>query len=407
GNDVAGALRGKVESVTAVEIDPVIIDFGRQVHPERPYDDRRVKIVNDDARSFFATSKETFDVIAFGLLDSHTSGSAMTNARLDHYVYTRESLTQAKALLNPGGVVVLSFEAQKPHIADRMARALGEVFGEAPMVFRVPGNTYGWGGVFFVAGDQAAARRQIAADPRFAALVKEWETAMPFALPGTSEVPSDDWPYIYLESRHVPPLYFLLCVALVGLFAFGARQLESPKILRGWDRTQTHFALLGAAFMLLEVQNISKAAVVLGNTWVVNAVIISGVLCMILLANALAGWAKKLPVWPVYAALVGSCAGLYFVDLSQFAGLPYAAKAVVVGLIASLPMLFSGLVFAKSFAVAERKDSALGANLFGSLVGALLQTITFVTGVKALLLIVGVLYCLAGLTRPLAASRAR
>ena len=35
--------------------------------------------------------------------------------------------------------------------------------------------------------------------------------------------------------------------------------------------------------MLLEVQNISKAAVVLGNTWIVNAVIISGVMVMILL----------------------------------------------------------------------------------------------------------------------------
>ena len=30
---------------------------------------------------------------------------------------------------------------------------------------------------------------------------------------------------------------------------------------------------MGAAFLLLEVQNISKASVVLGNTWVVSAVV--------------------------------------------------------------------------------------------------------------------------------------
>ncbi|HLQ46543.1 MAG TPA: hypothetical protein VK137_17500, partial [Planctomycetaceae bacterium] len=91
GNDVAGALRGGAKHVTAVEIDPAIIDFGRRFHPEHPYDSPSVQVVNDDARSYFATSQEKYDLIIFGLLDSHTTTS-LTNARLDHYVYTRESL---------------------------------------------------------------------------------------------------------------------------------------------------------------------------------------------------------------------------------------------------------------------------------------------------------------------------
>ena len=123
GNDAAGALRHGVEQVTAVEIDQEIIELGRRHHPERPYDSPRVTLVNDDARSFFATSKDRFDVIVFGLLDSHTT-TAMTNARLDHYVYTKESLQHARSLLAEGGVMVLSFEARKPYIADRMERAL-------------------------------------------------------------------------------------------------------------------------------------------------------------------------------------------------------------------------------------------------------------------------------------------
>jgi hypothetical protein len=152
--------------------------------------------------------------------------------------------------------------------------------------------------------------------------------------------------------------------------------------------------------MLLEVQNISKAAVVLGNTWVVNAVIISGVMVMILLSNLLAARFPKLPLAPVYALLVGSCVGLYFLDLSTFAFLPYATKAAVVGLLTSLPMLFSGIVFIRSFAAAQRKDTALGANLIGALVGGLLQSITFVTGIKALLLVVALFYLAAILSRP-------
>ena len=109
GNDTAGALRHGVEQITAVEIDPEIMALGRRYHPERPYDSPRVKLVNDDARSFFATTRDRFDVIVFGLLDSHTT-TAMTNARLDHYVYTRESLAHVRMLLADGGIVVLSFE---------------------------------------------------------------------------------------------------------------------------------------------------------------------------------------------------------------------------------------------------------------------------------------------------------
>lgn len=152
--------------------------------------------------------------------------------------------------------------------------------------------------------------------------------------------------------------------------------------------------------MLLEVQNISKASVVLGNTWQVNTVIISGILGMSLLANWIAYKFPNLPMTPVYALLIGSALGLYFIDLATFGFLPYFMKALIVGSITSLPMLFSGIVFVRSFAVAEDKSNALGANLIGALVGALLQSITFITGIKALLLVVAGFYLLSLFTAP-------
>jgi hypothetical protein len=187
---------------------------------------------------------------------------------------------------------------------------------------------------------------------------------------------------------------------MVLLFLYCSRRLGSPIQLRRWQRADWHFFFLGAAFLLLEVQNISKASVVLGNTWWVNAVIISGILTMILLANLVASRFPRLPLALVYLALVGSCLALYFVDISQFAFLPYATKAVLVGTLTTVPMLFSGIVFIRSFVRVEQKDTALGANLIGALVGGLLQSVTFVIGIKALLLIVAGLYVLALLTRP-------
>jgi spermidine synthase len=399
GNDAAGALRHGVSSITAVEIDPAIIAMGQEFHPERPYSSPNVQLVNDDARSFFATTGGKFDVISFGLLDSHTATS-MTNARLDHYVYTIESITQAKSRLNEGGIVVLSFEAQKSFIADRIRRALKEVFGHDPLVFRLPPSRYGFGGVIFVSGDMNTIQKQLDATPELLRYVKHFQEAYPLYFTNDTKLTSDDWPYIYLESPKIPTLYYLLAFLMILLLVRSLRKWEARTAIHIKSYTFWHFFFLGAAFLLLEVQNISKAAVVLGNTWLVNAVIISSILGMALLANWIAYQFPNLPLRVVYSLLIGVCLGLYFVDLARFGFLPYFTKAVIVGSLTSLPMLFSGIVFTRSFTVAKEKSSALGANLIGALVGALLQSVTFITGIKALLLIVACFYLLSLLTLP-------
>ncbi len=404
GNNAAAAVRHGVPDVTAVEIDPAIIAIGRAYHPERPYASSAVRLVNDDARSFLATTHGKFDLISFGLLDSHTT-TAMTNARLDHYVYTRESIARARSLLAPGGVMVLSFEAQKPFIADRMAGVLRDVFGESPIAFLVPPSAYGWGGVIFVAGDLSVARQQIAANPRLAGFIEASQRMFPLDMTYQTRLTTDDWPYIYLRSARIPLLYFLLGILIAVLFVRSYRRWHATGVVTRWDRAHWHFAFLGAAFLLLEVQNISKASVALGNTWQVNAVIVSGVLLMALLANLIAHRYPRLPLPPVYALLIGTAAGLYFVDIARFASLPYATKALLVGGLTTLPMLFSGIVFVRSFAAAARKDEALGANLIGALAGGLLQSLTFVTGIKALLLVVAGLYALSLLTSFQATTR--
>ena len=220
------------------------------------------------------------------------------------------------------------------------------------------------------------------------------------ALPFTTKITSDDWPYIYLQGPSIPLLYYLLACLMVLLLLRCHKYLALSDLVSTWSRSHWHFFFLGAAFLLLEVQNISKASVVLGNTWEVNAVIVSGVLAMILLANLLAQRFPHLPLRVVYLCLVGTCLALYFVDLSRFAFLPYATKTLIVGGLTTLPMLFSGIVFIRSFASVAGKDQALGANLIGALIGALLQSVTFITGIRALLLIVAGLYLLSLLTIP-------
>lgn len=404
GNDVAGALRHQVQSVTAVEIDPAIISLGQKLHPENPYSSPQVMIINDDARSFFATTEEKYDVISFGLLDSHTTTS-MTNARLDHYVYTKESITQAKSRLKQGGILTLTFYVERLFIADRMERLLEEVFSQPPLVFVAEPSEYGRGGVMFVTGDLENIQRQLAQNDRLAAYIHHQQEKYSLNLTHQTKVITDDWPYLYLESPKVPMLYFFLTGLMIVIFARSYKKWHANDNVSLVNRNFWHFFFLGAAFLLLEVQNISKASVVLGNTWQVNAVIISSVLAMALLANWIAYKFPKLSITPVYLLLVGTCLGLYFIDLARFGFLPYPMKAVIVGILTSLPMLFSGVIFVRSFAIASEKSNALGANLMGALAGALLQSITFVIGIKALLLIVASFYFLALLTTPAQALR--
>jgi hypothetical protein len=398
GNDVAGALRQSAKQITAVEIDPGIIALGERYHPERPYASANVQIVNDDARAFFVNTTDRYDVICFGLLDSHTT-TAMTNARLDHYVYTKESLEMARSRLAKGGIVTLNFAAHRFFIADRIAATLREVFGVPPLAFRIPGSIWGYGGVMFVAGDLKSVRDRIEGQPKLKRLIAQWSQQNPLPFKFTTKITTDDWPYLYLDKPRIPLLYYFLALMLLALFLYTRWRFGLAEVTANWRTADWHFFFLGAGFLLLEVQNISKAAAVLGNTWQVNAVIISGILIMILLSNLIAATFPRMPLIIAYLGLFGSCLLLYALDLFEFMYLPYAARAAVVGSLSALPIFFSGIVFIRSFAASANKHQALGANLMGSLVGGMLQSITFVTGIKALLLIVAALYLVSALTR--------
>jgi hypothetical protein len=400
GNGVVGMLRSGAGHVTAVDIDPEILSMGRRLHPDRPYDSDQVDAVNTDARSFFARTKGTYDVITFGYLDAHTT-TALTNAGLDNYVYTEESLAHVKDLLNEGGIVTLAFAPTHRFILDRLAVELRDVFGEEPLVFKQHAIDDGTSGALFVAGDLETARRRIASKSELGRL-RFLQSEDPAYLPYTTPPATDDWPYLYLDHPRIP-LLFVLLAGLMGLLVlYASKTLDLPPTMnpRHWHRDAWHFFFLGAAFLLLEVQNISKASVVLGNTWLVNAVIITGVLAMVLIANAIVIRWPRIPVAPVFGILIATVLALYFVDLARFAFMDPLPKAVLVGGLTTLPMVFSGIVFARAFAVSPHKDHALGANLLGALVGAILQSLSFLLGIKALLLVVAAFYFAALLTRP-------
>ncbi|HYB72818.1 MAG TPA: methyltransferase domain-containing protein [Candidatus Sulfotelmatobacter sp.] len=386
GNDVAGALRNGAGRVVAVEIDPQIFTEGRRLHPERPYSSPRVEAVVNDARNYFKHADRRFDLILFGLLDSHTLSSSFANIRLDNYVYTREAFAEAKRLLGEGGLVVVKFEVQREWLGRRMQEMLSAVFGRPPLVFRDE-EGLGSRAVVFVAGDPGRIAAALAADGELAAFVREHAVAYP---PTPVAMASDDWPFLYHQGRYIPTIYLVFSVLLAATAALFAR-----RSLAGEMRGQWHFFFLGAAFLLLEVQVVSRLALFFGTTWIVNAVVLSAVLVMILLANLVASRWPAPGYVPCYAGLLASILLLYGLPLDRLFLPSELAKGLAVGGLFTLPLFFAGLIFITSFRAAPRKDAAFGANLLGAILGGFLESLAFLTGMRFLLLLAAALYLLS------------
>lgn len=372
GNDVAAALRNGMGSIDAVEIDPTIYRLGLRLHPEHPYQDPKVQVFIDDARSFFNKHSPPYDLIAFGLLDSHTLLSSFSSVRLDSFVYTLNSFQQVKKLVREGGWVVLIF-AVNEWIEERLGLMMSEVFGRDNLWVYSSGEDY----AIFIAGpvspEQAAAFH-----------LQPWKSN-----PAVGEIPlpTDDWPYLYLRGKIIPSgtwqgilLIIVLCLLII--------RRSFPEALKpDW-----HFWLLGAAFLLIEFKSITELALLFGTTWFVNSLAISGVLLMALCANLIVLNTKRIPINLVYILLFSSLLISYFFPLEWLANFPGILKALVSMVFLSLPLFFSGMIFSESLRRAGETSRPLASNFSGSAVGGLLEYSSLFWGIKSLYLTAALLY---------------
>ena len=392
GNDIAGALRNGAGRVVAVEIDPLVVKLGRELHFEHPYQSQRVDTIVDDARSYLQNSQDHFDLIVFSLLDSHTTSSHFSNIRIDNYVYTKEAFESAKKLIAPGGLMIVKFWVPQPWIAGRLRALVEEVFGHPPLQIQTQSASqimgYSAGGYFLIAGseDRIAAALK---DPNLAAYVQSHSRYDAQSAPITT----DDWPYFYQRQRGLPVSVIAISVVLVFM-CWWFLQTTNMSL----SRIRWPFFFLGAGFMLLEAQIVSKMALLFGTTWVVNSIVISGLMILIVLANYLVDSKPQFPYWLAYLGLFCSMLINYVVPLETFFFRSVALKAFVATVVLCLPVFFAGIIFIRTFAEARFSGSALGANLFGAMVGGMLESGSYWFGIKALLIVAALLYLSSALT---------
>ena len=379
GNDVAAALRNTSAQITAVEIDPFILKLGERLHFERPYQSPRVKIVNDDARSYIQNSRNKFDLILFSLLDSHTTASSFSNIRIDNFVYTQEAMSRARELLNPDGLMIVKFQVENRWIGERLSGLLQAAFHAPPIeISSLPQFGYGTGGTFYIIGSSDAMRR-ISQDPSLA----RFERTAPES---HVTLTTDDWPYFYQRERGLPGAILGMSGFLIFFSWYLVRSLlgrAQQEIKPAW---KTHFFLLGAGFMLLEAQIVSKMALLFGTTWVVNSIVISGLLLLIVMANLIFERWKSYPLALPYVGIIVSAMLAYIIPLRVLLFEHLGLRITIATLFLCLPVFFAGMVFIRSFSEARFSGVALGWNLIGAVLGGMLETISQATGIRALVL---------------------
>jgi spermidine synthase len=392
GNDVAAALRSGAPQVDAIEIDPAILRLGMMYHPEHPYADPRVTAVVDDARTFLRSTSAKYDLIVYGLLDSHTLLSHSSSVRLDSYVYTVEGLREARARLQPGGVLSLSFAVLSDELGRKIYLMMQQAFdGHAP--------------VSIYAGYEAAVifaqskEGDLRLDPALLAGSGFEDRTARFADPALrADVSTDDWPFFYMPQRVYPRSYLWA----VGLVLALSLLLYSGFIGSRPRRDTLPFFFLGAGFMLVETKGIAELGLAFGNTWQVVGIVIGAILVMAWLGNWIAARRTIRRPWVPWLLLLATLViGLVFVRTGGI-GSTAAARWTAVVLL-TCPLFFSGIVFSTVLSRAPEASSALGMNLLGAMAGGVLEYNAMYFGFQSLYWLAFALYA-AGLALFLAAT---
>ncbi|SDP03364.1 Spermine/spermidine synthase [Pedococcus dokdonensis] len=388
GNDVAVALAQGAKRVDAVEIDPAIMQLGRDHHPDRPYSDPRVTTHVDDGRAFMERTDRHYDLILLALPDSATIVTGQSALRLENYLFTTQALTQARSLLKPDGTFAM-YNYYEPWLLDRYANTVRTVYAASPCVQLGPSYGPRQQAVLTLRKDASTGGCTTTWTPRTAAL----------------EPSVDDRPFPYLGTRTIPSFY-LWMLGLVLLASLAAvRTVAGPLTTM---RPYVDLFFMGAAFLLLETKNVVQFALLFGTTWAVNAAVFAGVLLSVLAAIEVARRVTIRRPILLYAGLLAALAAAWLIPQDALLDLSLVPRFLAGVTIAFLPIFVANLLFAVRFKGAGSSTVAFGANLLGAMVGGALEYLALIFGFDALLIVVALLYGLALLTgrKHLVTSRA-
>jgi SAM-dependent methyltransferase len=384
GTDTAIALSKGAGHIDAVEIDRGIQQLGIDRHPDHPYQDPRVTAIENDGRAYLRSTDKRYDLIVFALPDSLTLVSTTANIRLESFLFTEEAFASVRDHLAPGGIFVLYNYYRDPWLITKIGGMLTDAFGTPPILRIFNAN-------MAILGDgPAVAALNGAAPPG------DISNAIPKVGRPVPKPATDDWPFLYLRTPFIADYYlvalgFVVAIALAAVA--GAARLGGTSL----RRFSPHFFALGTAFLLLETRSLVSFSLLFGSTWFVNALAFFAILASVLAAILVNARFRLQRPEILYGLLFVALGVAFLVPPESLLINPAWLRYVLAAMLAFAPVFLANLVFTYSFRDTKTADMAFASNLLGAMVGGAFEYLALLTGYRALLIVVAVLYAVAWL----------
>ncbi len=332
GKDVLFALVGNSSKVTAVELNPLVID-AVQKYKDRTndlYNNPKVELHVDEGRSFIRGSNEKFDVMDLTLVDSWAAISGGSYALAENYLYTEEAFADyINHLTDKGLLVMVRWKSEVPRLVSTITEAYATQGEDAQSVGKHvalivqetrPGEE-DWGakallvlkkGIFTETEANVLLNRTSVLEPLYQALylphVKNSVTPYSKLFNGSISLGQfyeefsnrvdaikDDSPYFFNTDKIIPKtlsdLTFLalsLCVLSIAIpwmliVRSHKKKVAAPIVKANPNRFSlvllvVFFSALGLGYMLVEIAAIQKFLLFLGYPTRVLAVILFSLL---------------------------------------------------------------------------------------------------------------------------------
>jgi hypothetical protein len=471
GRDVLAALASGAPHVTAVEVNPAVVEAVRGPFAEfsgRLYERPEVTIAIADARGYIHRSTERYDVIQASLIDTWAAGGSGAFALSENSLYTQEAFETYYHHLTDRGLLTVSrwYQTHRPAETMRLVSTamagwrragVGDPRQHVAVVARDYSGaaTEGLATALFKRAPftpEEVAELQVRAEKLGAVVIyapglPAREEVGEFILHGDHDAFVADYPLDISAATDDRPFFFnlvrlgdllnpelnlsmiyqvsveaiVILGAVIGIsLVIGVLLISVPLLVmrrRGSSvalpsgRLLAYFALLGMAFMIVEIPTIQKLTVYLGRPVYSLAI----VLFSLLLSSSLGSlWSSRWAGSPnsgdrlrrLFIALVAVIllhAATSFFPLPQTQGLPFGARLLITVVLLIPPGFLMGMPFPFGIRWVGRKYETgipwlWAINGVASVLGSALATALAIQfGFRVTLLFSAGLYGLAGL----------
>ena len=299
GADVVAALGVGSRRVTAVELNPLMIEFVRHYGSRAGhlYDRPDVEVIQSEGRNFISRTDRRFDIILLGFVDSFASVASGGLSLSENYLYTTEAFGEYyDHLTDDGLLVILRWELDIPRLVSNTVALLGPTAAAQRMVVviedREPRPDDPPQMAFIL-------RKRPFTAEETAEIVSTWTETRPVLIPGRVATPPytdllaerttmaeyeaasplrvgpvfDDSPFYFATSRPwgmhssiARVLFYALvlpAVALLTLFVALGKPRGQPRA--PYAASIGYFACLGFGFIAVELALLQQLTLLLGH----------------------------------------------------------------------------------------------------------------------------------------------